>query len=154
MRWWQKEQNIPHSTATVSPWQRTVTAASDRDSFLTVKVHQRTVQSNKLLERGCWKNLGFFLTHHLPSLASRDPSSDTIVALILSGQEGRVECVSHNPVRLHILVDQISRSFTSLLSFNLLKDFFLNLFILFYLWSLVDLEGRKKQPMEGFKSLI
>lgn len=36
------------------------------------------------------------------SLATREPSSDTIGALILSGLEGRVECVSSNPVTLLI----------------------------------------------------
>lgn len=44
----------------------------------------------------------FFLTHRLPSLATREPSCDTIGALILSGQQGRMECVSSNPVTLLI----------------------------------------------------
>lgn len=43
-----------------------------------------------------------FLTHLLPSLVTREPSSDTIGALILSGQQGRVGCVSSNPVTLLI----------------------------------------------------
>lgn len=44
----------------------------------------------------------FFLTNLLPSLATREPSSDTIGVPILSGQQGRVECVSSNPVTLLI----------------------------------------------------
>lgn len=83
----------------------------------TLSSKLQLVQTNKLPDESsletkpgwrCWLYSSFipfglvFLTHHLASLVTREPSSDTIGALILSGQQGRVECVSSNPVTLLI----------------------------------------------------
>lgn len=72
----------------------------------------------------------FFLTHRLPSLATREPSSDTIGALILSGQQGRMECVSSNPVTL--LIPQSPGSHQQIFHWCCVIQLSL---ILFWMWS-------------------